>query len=61
MTDETFILLRDFIYEQSGIIFTDGKKEQLASRLALRLKANNLKDFDKYSTCSSTIPAHPRS
>jgi chemotaxis protein methyltransferase CheR len=48
MTDETFILLRDFIYEQSGIFFTDGKKEQLASRLALRLKANNLKDFDKY-------------
>ncbi|HOO38673.1 MAG TPA: protein-glutamate O-methyltransferase CheR [Deltaproteobacteria bacterium] len=48
MKDETFRLLRDFIYEQSGIYFSDMKKPQLENRLLLRLKANNLSDFDKY-------------
>ena len=48
MTDETFILLRDFIYEQSGIYFAENKKGQLETRLALRLKANNLAHYDKY-------------
>jgi len=48
MTDEVFILLRDFIYEQSGIYFADTKKGQLENRLSLRLKANNLANYDKY-------------
>jgi len=48
MSDETFRLLRDFIYEHSGIFFSDNKKSQLENRLSLRLKANNLPDFDKY-------------
>jgi chemotaxis protein methyltransferase CheR len=48
MRDETFRLLRDFIYEHSGIYFSDMKKLQLENRLKLRLKANNLSDFDKY-------------
>jgi chemotaxis protein methyltransferase CheR len=48
MTDEAFILLRDFIYEQSGIYFADTKKAQLENRLALRLKLNNLSEYDKY-------------
>ena len=48
MTDETFRLLRDFTYEHSGIYFSDTKKPQLETRLMLRLKANNLSDFDKY-------------
>jgi chemotaxis protein methyltransferase CheR len=48
MTDETFILLRDFIYEQSGIYFADTKKGQLETRLAIRLKTNNLTNYDKY-------------
>lgn len=48
MTDETFRLLRDFIYENSGIYFSDMKKPQLENRLILRLRANNLSDFDKY-------------
>ncbi len=48
MTDETFRLLRDFIYEHSGIYFSDNKKAQLENRLSLRLRANNLPDFDKY-------------
>lgn len=48
MTDETFWLLRDFVYEHSGIYFADNKKPQLENRLSLRLRANNLPDFDKY-------------
>ena len=48
MSDETFILLRDFIYEHSGIYFADTKKEQLEARLVMRLKANNLPEFSKY-------------
>jgi chemotaxis protein methyltransferase CheR len=48
MPDETFLLLRDFIYEHSGIYFSDNKKAQLENRLSLRLKANNLPDYDKY-------------
>jgi len=48
MPDEIFRLLRDFIYEHSGIFFSDNKKAQLENRLALRLKVNNLPDFDKY-------------
>jgi chemotaxis protein methyltransferase CheR len=48
MSDETFRLLRDYIYENSGIYFSDTKKLQLENRLSLRLRANNLSDFDKY-------------
>ncbi|HQG30510.1 MAG TPA: protein-glutamate O-methyltransferase CheR [Deltaproteobacteria bacterium] len=48
MSDETFLLLRDLIYEHSGIYFSDNKKAQLENRLSLRLKANNLPDYDKY-------------
>lgn len=48
MTDDTFRLLRDFIYEHSGIYFSDTKKSQLENRLILRLRANNLSDYDKY-------------
>ncbi|MGC9323141.1 MAG: CheR family methyltransferase [Desulfomonilia bacterium] len=48
MTDEAFRLLRDFIYDSSGIFFADDKKPQLENRLTLRLKANNLTEFEKY-------------
>jgi chemotaxis protein methyltransferase CheR len=48
MSDDTFILLRDFIYDHSGIYFADTKKDHLEARLVLRLKANNLPNFDKY-------------
>ncbi len=48
MSEENFRLLRDFIYEQSGIFFADNKKAQLEGRLTLRLKANNIDDYDQY-------------
>ncbi|MEA2102577.1 MAG: protein-glutamate O-methyltransferase CheR [Thermodesulfobacteriota bacterium] len=48
MNDENFRLLRDFVYEKSGIFFGDTKKYQLENRLSMRLRANNLDGFDKY-------------
>ncbi len=48
MSEEDFRLLRDFIYENSGIYFSDAKKDLLENRLSLRLKANNLKDYQEY-------------
>lgn len=48
MGEEQFHLLRDFIYEKSAIFFADNKKSQLESRLNLRMRANNLTDYDKY-------------
>ena len=48
MNPDSFRLLRDFIYSKSGIFFADNKQAQLESRLAQRLKANNLSDFDQY-------------
>ena len=60
MTDETFRLLRDFIYEHSGIFFPDNKKPQLENRLSLRIKANNLPDFEKYYYMLKYDPQSPR-
>ena len=48
MNQESFRLLRDFIYDKSGIFFADNKQAQLETRLAQRLKVNNLSDFDAY-------------
>ena len=48
MNQESFHLMRDFIYARSGIFFADNKQAQLESRLSLRLKANNLSDYDQY-------------
>ena len=48
MNQESFRLLRDFIYDKSGIFFADNKQSQLETRLAQRLKANNLSEFEQY-------------
>ena len=48
LDDETFRLLRDFIYERSGIYFADSKKYVLQNRLAGRIRACRLKDFKEY-------------
>lgn len=45
---EEFILLRDFIYEQSGIFIAENRKYLVENRLANRLKALNLKTFGEY-------------
>jgi chemotaxis protein methyltransferase CheR len=45
---ETFVSLRNLIYEQSGIYFPDNKKYLLESRLAKRLDEGEFESFDNY-------------
>jgi len=48
MGDETYGLLREFIYEQCGIYFPDNKKYLLEGRLGKRLQTLNIPDFEGY-------------
>ena len=48
MDADTFKLLREFIYEQTGISFQDNQKYLLESRLAPRLKEHKLATFADY-------------
>ena len=46
--NETFRLLRDMIYEQSGIFFPESKKYLLENRLRRRLEERNCQTFEDY-------------
>ncbi len=48
VTDEEFIQLRDFIYEQCGIYIAETRKYLVENRLNNRLKELNLKTFGEY-------------
>lgn len=48
LADDKFRMLRDLIYEISGMYFGDGKKYLLESRLGKRLQACGLKTYDEY-------------
>jgi len=48
MSDEEFKLLRDLIYQVSGLYFPDGKKYFLEIHLSRRLKELNLRSFKEY-------------
>jgi chemotaxis protein methyltransferase CheR len=48
MTDEMFRLLRDFIYQKTGIYFQDNKKYLLEGRLGKRLQVLGVDDFEDY-------------
>jgi len=48
MDADTFKLLREFIYEQTGITFQDNQKYLLESRLAARLKEHNLSTYAEH-------------
>ena len=48
MSDDTFRLLREFIYQQTGIYFQDNKKYLLEGRLGKRLQVLNIPDFESY-------------
>lgn len=48
ISDEEFVQLRDFIYQQTGIFIGDNRKYLLENRLANRLKENNLSSFGEY-------------
>jgi chemotaxis protein methyltransferase CheR len=48
LTDDVFRLLRDLIYDRSGIHFTDTNKYLLQKRLAVRARELNLDSFRRY-------------
>ena len=48
MLQEEFQLLRDFIYEKTGIFYADGKKYLLENRLRNRLNETGVTTFESY-------------
>ncbi len=48
ITDEEFLLLRDFIYQQCGIFIAENRKYLVENRLSNRLKELNLKSYNEY-------------
>lgn len=48
ITDEEFLLLRDFIYQQCGIFIAENRKYLVENRLSNRLKDLNLKSYNEY-------------
>jgi chemotaxis protein methyltransferase CheR len=48
VTDDEFVQLRDFIYQQSGIFIAENRKYLVENRLSTRIKALNLKNFGEY-------------
>jgi chemotaxis protein methyltransferase CheR len=48
LSDETFALLRDFIYSKTGIFFPEKKKYLIEGRLAKRLQLLHIGQFEDY-------------
>jgi chemotaxis protein methyltransferase CheR len=48
VSDEEFIQLRDFIYEQCGIFIAENRKYLIENRLSSRVKELNLKSYNEY-------------
>jgi len=48
LSDNTFNELRNFIYDQCGIYYTDNKKYLLEGRIAKRISTNKLSSFEEY-------------
>jgi chemotaxis protein methyltransferase CheR len=48
LSDETFELLRDFIYSKTGIFFPEKKKYLIEGRLGKRLQILKLTQFEEY-------------
>ncbi len=49
MDDKTFKTLRDFIYEKSGIYFSDQKKYLMETKIMERIKERGFRDFNEYA------------
>ncbi len=49
MDDKTFKSLRDFIYEKSGIFFSDQKKYLMETKILERIKERGFRDFNEYA------------
>jgi chemotaxis protein methyltransferase CheR len=47
-TDQDFQCIKKLIYDHAGINLSDGKRDMVYSRLARRLRANNLLTFREY-------------
>ncbi len=48
ITNEEFVQLRDFIYEQSGIFINENRKYLVENRLSNRIKELKLKSYSEY-------------
>ena len=48
ITDEEFILLRDFIYKQCGIFIAENRKYLIENRLSNRIKELNFSNYNDY-------------
>lgn len=48
ITDDEFIQLRDFIYQQCGIFIAENRKYLVENRLSNRIKDLNLKSYSEY-------------
>lgn len=48
MSDEEFLLLRDFVYQHCGLHFTQDSKYLLEKRLGKRLQQHHLKSYKDY-------------
>lgn len=48
VTDEEFVQLRDFLYQQSGIFIAENRKYLVENRLASRLRDLGLRSFGEY-------------
>ncbi|MBQ9405542.1 MAG: protein-glutamate O-methyltransferase CheR [Desulfovibrio sp.] len=48
ITDEEFLHIRDFIYEQCGIFIAENRKYLIENRLSHRIKELHLKSFNEY-------------
>jgi len=48
MSDNAFFILRDIIYERTGLYFSDQKRYVLENRLARRVEDGGFRDFDEY-------------
>lgn len=48
MTDNNFTVIKDLVYQSSGIVLGEHKREMVYSRLSRRLRALKLNNFDQY-------------
>lgn len=48
ISDEEFILIRDFLYQQSGIFIAENRKYLVENRLSSRLRELGLRSFGEY-------------
>jgi chemotaxis protein methyltransferase CheR len=48
LSEETFVMLRDFIYSKTGIFFPEKKKYLIEGRLVKRLQVLKLEHFEDY-------------